>query len=642
MVRFILIIIFLGFSFPSNAQNVYDQLSTTSKKAAEYYIRGDNYYVRRDYASAITWFDKAVKKDRNFTEAYFRLGSTYYRMFDTLNAKYHWEKAIQVTENDPEHAYLYYYLGRLYYESGDYDKSVDATTVYFSLNPKDTKFNERVKWLKDNAEFSIESIAEDLQFNPRPLLAELNKFPLQYFPVMPVDEQRIIFTGRTGYEPYHDEDIYISSRTVDGQWDTPVSISENINSENNEGTCTISADGRMLIFTSCLGRDGYGSCDLFVSYKNGEEWSEPENLGAGVNSGAWESQPSLSADGRTLYFVSDRNGGEGRRDIWVSVLGSDGKWEKAENAGPVVNTFEDEVSPFIHVNGQRLYFASKGHVGLGRFDIFYSDYSGEDWGEPVNMGYPLNTFEDQVALYITPDGSKGIYSLDKGKALRKRSLLYEINIPEKIRLKYKSSYVRGKVVDSKTKLPLAAVVELRDLSSQRPLLKVKSDSVSGDYVMVLTEGADYGLFVSKEGYLFRSPQFNFSNTNTGSSVVVDVELDPIELGASTVLNNIFFEVNSAELNSKSNIEILEVVRFLENNPNVSIVIEGHTDNTGTDEYNLDLSNRRATAVMNVLISKGFDNHRISARGFGFQVSLADNSTEAGRSRNRRIEFRIIR
>ncbi len=641
MVRLFLLINLIGCFFNARAQNAYEQLSTTSKKAREYYILGDNAYVRNDFLNAITFFDKAVKKDKNFIEAYFRMGSSYYRMFDTLNARTNWEMAVQLGSDDPEHAYLHYYIGRLYYETGEYEKSASAAKSYFAMKSRDTRFNDRVEDLQTNAEFSVGSINENLKFNPQPLQPELNKFPLQYFPVMPVDEQSVIFTRRTGYQPTDDEDIYISYRSDNDKWGSPVSISDNINTHFNEGTCTISADGRMLMFTSCLGRDGFGSCDLYVTYKNGKEWTEPRNLGIGVNSGAWESQPSLSADGRTLYFISDRRGGFGKRDIWVSKLGPGDKWLKAENAGSVVNTKEDEVSPFIHVNGQRLYFSSKGHIGLGKFDIYYSDNTGEGWSVPVNMGYPLNTREDQVSLFITADGSKGIYSLNKGDRIRKRSLLYKIDIPEHLRVINKSSYVTGIIIDSKSKLPLAASVELRDLASQRPLLKVRSDSLSGEYVMVLTDGAEYGLYVSKKGYLFKSLPFNFQDKKTLNAVVIDMELDPLEPGASTVLNNIFFEVNSATLDNKSETEILEIVQFLDNNNSTSIVIEGHTDTTGSEAYNLELSVKRAKAVREDLILRGIDSNRLSATGFGFSKPVADNNTESGRGQNRRIEFRII-
>ncbi len=620
------------------AQGAYDKLSSSSKKARELYIQGDYFFVRNDYATAITWFDKATKKDKNFVEAYFRKGTSYFKMFDTLGARTNWEKAAQVANNDIKHSYLYYYLGKLYYDTGEYQKSLDASKAYFSLNPVDPKFTSRVAHIKVLGEFAVASMEENLQYNPKPLKEELNKFPMQYFPALPADMQSIIFTRRTGFEPTDDEDIYISFR--EGQkWSTPHSLSDNINTHGNEGTCAVSGDGRTLIFTSCLGREGYGSCDLFVSIKEGENWSEPQNMGPMINSGGWDSQPSLSADGRTLYFISDRQGGYGKRDIWKSHKRG-GEWTKAQNVGNTINTRADEVSPFIHVSGERLYFASDGHIGMGGFDLYYSDKATDSWTDPINMGYSLNTKNDQVSLVIAPDGQHGYYSLDIASSYgRSRSLLYKIDIPEKHQLKFKSSYVRGVVFDAKTKAPLEASVELKDLRNERSMLQVTSDKVNGEYLMVLTEGATYGLFVTREGYVYKSLTFEFEGINT--NVEIDVYLDPIEKGATVVMNNIFFETDSDVLSTTSKAEIDEVADFLRMNPATRIRIEGHTDDTGTAAYNLGLSNRRAEAVKDQLIDLGIAAERVDARGLGMTIPIADNDSALGKATNRRIEFRII-
>ena len=304
----------------------------------------------------------------------------------------------------------------------------------------------------ESARFAIENKATASEFNQHPLSDTVNCFAMQYFPVLTADQQELIFTRRTSNDDSADEDLVVSRKNFRGRWSAPVSISPNINSQWNEGTCTISADGRKLIFTSCIGRRGYGSCDLFQSVKVGDTWSEPENLGPNVNTGDWESQPSLSADGRVLYFVSDRRGGYGRRDIWVSRLTVDGKWTKAENAGRSVNTQYDEISPFIHVNGKTLYFASNGLPGFGGYDIYFLEKNSDGlWSKPVNVGAPINNHHDQFSLFITANGEKGYYVHEERTSEgHDVSKIYEAEIPQRYQIKFRSNYVKGIVRDKQT------------------------------------------------------------------------------------------------------------------------------------------------------------------------------------------------
>ena len=637
----LLTIIFLSALTCAGQGKLYNNLSTKSKKASELYEKADYFYVRKDYRSVVDYLQKAIKKDNEFIEAYFRLGNSQYKLGDTLLALSNWEKAISIAGETPGHSYLYYYIGELYFETGAYQKSKAAFATYLTLNKADSRRKRNVEIRYKSAAFAVSAMEAPLEFNPQPVGGALNRFALQYFPVMPVDQQSMIFTRRLGIDPSQDEDLYISYKNADGDWQAPVSLSDHINTVFKEGTCSISADGRMLIFTSCYGRQGYGGCDLFVSFKSGSEWSPPENLGPGINTGAWDSQASLSADGRTLYFVSDREGGFGKRDIWVSRKGANGNWTKAENAGNAVNTPEDEVSPFIHPNGQRLYFASKGHIGMGGFDIYFSDRISQ-WSTPVNMGYPLNTGKDEVSLFITADGSKGYYSkelVDNNN--QKRSLIYEIDIPETLRIINKSTFVEGSVYDAATKSPLEATVELINLLNDEKLLVVSSDSLTGNYLMVLTEGVEYGLYVTRQGYLYKSLRFNYDKKETGEPIIIDIYLEPVSTGAKTILNNIFFAVDAYELDPRSRTELREIIQFLEDNPEISIRIEGHTDNTGSESYNMELSGKRAKAVYDYLLAKGIDKERLSYKGFGMLKPLAENTTEENRALNRRIEFRIV-
>lgn len=363
-------------------------------------------------------------------------------------------------------------------------------------------------------------------------------------------------------------------------------------------------------------------------------------MGPEVNSAAWESQPSLSADGRMLFFVSDRRGGLGGKDIYVSYKLDENKWAKAVNLGDQINSPYDEISPFVHVNGRTLFFSSNGRPGFGGFDIYRTEREGDAWTEPVNFGYPVNTHEDQFSLFITANGEHGFYSHEDNEKSNS-SKIFEITVPEELRLHYKSNYVKGIVRDAKSGKPLNARVELFNINKNELTSVVQADSVTGAYLMVLTQGADYGLYVSHPGYLFKSLHFNYEIQENLIPVALDVALDPVATGASVVLNNIFFDLNKFELQERSITELDKVVRFLNDNPAVRIEIGGHTDNAGSPAYNLQLSQKRVQSVAAYLTAHGVQATRLVSKGYGESKPLKPNDTEENKQTNRRIEFRVI-
>lgn len=619
-------------------------LSTKSKKAIELYNQADNYRVRAQYAEALSLLRQAIAKDKNFAEAYHRMGVVYVAMKQYPQAMSSFEQSLRLTTDARRKKEILFSLGEVYLLNGKYEQAKEALTQYLQIETQNRqRIDQAARWLA-SATYALEH-ADESGFNIRVLSDTINRFATQYFPVLTADQQQLIFTRRLGFGAEHDEDLVVSVKDEKGRWTFPQSLSKNINSSLNEGTCTISADGRRLIFTSCVGRQSYGSCDLYESIKTGDEWSVPRNLGPMVNSAEWESQPSLSADGRTLYFVSDRRGGLGRRDIWVSELDDHGNWTRARNLGAPVNTSGDEVSPFIHVNNRTLYFASNGHAGFGGFDIFYSEKTADGWSVPVNMGKPLNNHEDQFSLYIAPDGSHGYYSHEEATSQGARGRIYTFTLPRDKQVKYVSSYVYGTVKDKLTGRPLKARIELYDVDKNERLSFVESDSVTGKYLMVLTRGAEYALYVNRGGYLFQSLNFNYADSDVTGGVPEPIEqniiLDPVRAGTVTVLKNIFFDTDSYALKEKSITELQRVIRFLQENPTVRIEISGHTDNTGQPAYNQKLSENRAQAVSNYLISNGIDKFRISARGYGHTRPVTGNDTPEGRQFNRRIEFRVL-
>ena len=615
------------------------QYHTKSKKAIKYFERSGELLRSRNYSEAVTYLEMAIEKDPEFAEAHLRLGTNYLSLGDFANAQGYLESAVAIIPNDPKTVGAYLALADIYFKEGSYEQSLACINKLRSFNPP-PRIAQRVLKLEANVNFALEQLENPLPFDTRPLPENINEYDLQYFPVLTADQKTMIFTRRESRDPQFDEDMVVSERKEDGSWSTPESISDNINTKFNEGTCTISANGRTIIFTSCSGRTSMGSCDLYISYKLGDEWNDPENMGTMINSRSWESQPSLSADGNILYFVSDRSGGFGKRDIWMSQW-KDGAWTKAVNLGATINTAEEEVSPYIHVNGQTLYFSSQGFTGMGGYDIFYSELQNGKWGAPKNLGYPINTADDQVSLFITADGETGYYSYEQKTPGSYKSLLYEFQVPEAIKIKNKSNYIAGKVLDVETRKPLKAQVELFDLNADSLRSTVTSDSLTGDYMQILTEGSEYALYVNKAGYLFESLRFDYQETGNREPINIDVLLKPIKSGTAATLNNVFFDIDEYDLKEKSRTELNKTIRLLESNPSLRIEISGHTDNSGSDAHNKQLSLNRARAVYQYLIDHGIDATRLEYAGYGSSAPVAPNDTDKNRQLNRRIEFRVL-
>lgn len=637
MLRILIFFLVLSSSFHVLAQS---DLSTKSKKAIEYYTLADNFRVRGQFDQAINLLDQAILKDKNFVEAYYRRGLTFFSMKQYPKAMSDYEKGLSLTSDLRKQKVFWYDLGELYLLSGQYEKAMKMLSAYVNNESQNKAKIDRATVLFKSAEFALKNQTNQ-SFKRHPLNDTVNRFVMQYFPVLTADQKQLIFTRRAGDGPNDDEDLVVSRRDEQGRWMAPESISKNINTPLNEGTCTISADGRRLIFTSCSGRDGIGSCDLYQSTKVGDVWTSPKNLGRNVNTNEWESQPSLSADGRTLYFVSDRRSGMGRRDIWISTLDETGTWSKAVNAGHGINSSFDEISPFIHANDKTLYFASNGLPGFGGYDIFYTERDTAAWGAPKNIGNLINDNEDQFSFFITADGQKGYYSheetLPSGFS---RSKIYEVEIPPESQVKFRSNYVQGVIRDKVTQSPLAARIELYNIEKNSMVSLVASDSVSGEYLMVLTQGAEYALYVNKKGYLFKSYNFNYSEIRDFKPIVVNIDLEKASAGSMAILNNIFFDVDQYALKPKSLPELQKIVRFMNENPQIKVEISGHTDNSGQPAYNKQLSEKRASAVFQYLTEQGIDKNRLHPVGFGAEKPLASNDSEEGRQQNRRIEFRI--
>ena len=616
-------------------------LSTKNKKAIKNYVLAEDYIRGRQFDQAIASLQDALKEDDKFIEAYFKLGSIYMLYAKTNVAKKCYIKGADLDTNNVKAANAYFTIGEVSIKEGDYVTAKKYFQYVINVHPNNKKMADQTPKYLETCAFAIEAMKHPVAFKPVILPSTINSSYVQAYPVLTADRKTLLFSARRGQKSTDDENIFKS--TWDGsKWLEPMPISTNINTKYNEGASSMSADGKTIVFASCNRADGAGSCDIYISYKEGEQWSVPENMGRKVNSGGWDSEPSLSADGKVLYFSSERNGGLGREDIYVTYKQEDDSWSVPKNLGKQINTAGREVSPFIHASSSTLYFSTNNRPGMGEMDIFRSDFIDTTWTEPLNVGYPINTADNDATLFITADNQKGYYSVyDKTDYNNMRSFLYEFDVPQVLKARSKSTYAKGTVYDADTKKPLKADIELFNLATAQRMQWVNSDSLSGQYMLVLSEGMDYALHVGRVGYLFESIQFNYQNNTSFDPLTLDIYLKPIKKGATTKLNNIYFETNSYTLNNKSTAELNKLLLFLKKNANTKLELAGYTDNVGSDVDNVKLSTNRAKAVYDYLLSKGADKNRLLFKGYGKAQPIADNNNEEGRAKNRRLEVRVF-
>ena len=379
----------------------------------------------------------------------------------------------------------------------------------------------------------------------------------------------------------------------------------------------------------------------YISYLTNNGWSNPENLGNKVNSESWDTAPSLSPDKRDLYFTRNRPGGFGGSDIYISKRLSNGTWSEPQNAGPEINTPGDESCPFIHADNQTLYFTSSGHLGYGGEDLFLVRKGpGGKWSKAVNLGYPINTIENEGSLSIAADGKTAYYASDRSDS--KGGLdLYTFQLRDDIR-PARTLWIKGKVFDKKTSKGLPSSVELTDLATQQTLSSIQTDG-SGSYLITLPVGKDYAFNVNRRGYLFFSENFSLTEKSPDSTYNIDIPLQPIEANATIVLKNIFFDVGKADLKPESVAEVENIKELLVANTALKVQINGHTDNSGNATSNKALSLKRASAVVTYLTQKGIAASRLSAKGYGSERPIVSNDDEeGGREINRRTEIEIVK
>jgi outer membrane protein OmpA-like peptidoglycan-associated protein/tetratricopeptide (TPR) repeat protein len=627
------------------------EYTTKSKSAIKHFEEGLKYYQARNVADAEKELLKAIKDDDNFIEAHGAFAQLKREKMELEQAEIHYKKAIDI--NPKFKARTFYDYGEVLFLEAKYDQAKTNLETYLKFERINPNTKEEAEFILMHAKFAAEAIKKPKPFTPINVGPGINTENNEYFPAITGDGKQFLFTRgipdpqQPGYE---NEDFYTSS-LIDKAWQTAYPI-VTINSIGNEGAPTLSADGNIMFFASCSneygdygaeGRKGFGSCDIFYAQKVNGKWTKPRNAGPAVNTANWETQPSFSSDGKTLYFVRGllSRGNIKQQDIYMSVIGDDGKFSNPVKLSDKINTPYKEESVFIHPDNQTLYFSSEGHPGFGRLDIFISRRQADgEWGPAVNLGYPINSIEDDNSLLVGPDGNIAYFS-----SARKGGFggldVYQFELPKDVKPE-KITFTKGKIYNAKTKESLEANFELVDLEKGTTITQSFSD-VNGQFFVTLTANKNYMVNVNKPGFLFYSDNFSLKGKETDFTkpYLLEIPLEPIDTGRTVELKNIFFDVNKWDLKPESKAELEKLAAFLAKNPTLKIELGGHTDNSGDKKFNELLSTNRAKSVYDYVIANGkIAAARLSYKGYADKRPKVPNDSPENKAKNRRTEFKV--
>lgn len=471
----------------------------------------------------------------------------------------------------------------------------------------------------------IETFAQQISIVPLNFNTKADEFA----PVVTQNATRIYFSS----DRYRGQKVY-SIKKIDGDWTAPELLPGDINDSKQSGSIAITPDGQYIIFAAYdHDAKSEGRTDLYSARKVNGKWVEITNLGPSVNSDYWDSQPTLTSDGNTLFFVSDRPGGQGGTDIYMSKRTREG-WSKAENIGSPINSSSDEMSPLISLDDKTFTFASNKIGGMGGFDIYFTKYSKNSFSSPKSAPSPINTEADELFYYSVPNTDRAYFSSSRPGGQGELDVYYALPNPHPADAVV---YVSGFVKDANTSEPLGAKITITDLKSKQKVTTLYSDDETGQYYVVLQPGRSYSVTASKDGYLFYSERFDIPANEKGKDIDKNIFLSKTD---TRLL--IFFDFNKTDLKDESVPELDRLAEYLADNSNIDIRLEGHTDDVGTDEYNDKLSTDRANEIKKYLVDKGISTGRITAKGFGKRQPLINEKTDEARTTNRRVELKIIK
>lgn len=621
-----------------------------NKKANKVYEKAIDAYKIAKYSETIKLLHEVISIEPAFTDAYFVMGLIYIKD-SRMNLKAATENFLKVIEICPNYdIYAYYHLGRICFGAEEWEKTEKYLKEFLKDVEKiksDDDYNKADEMYK-TAQTYMKLIKNPVPFNPTKV-AGISSQADEYLPIISPDGEMALYTRRDELVQsklsWQTEKVFKERFTFsilnNGSFDNGNPMPIPFNQKDNEGGATITIDNKFLVYTICdyVNSGSYLNCDLCYSRLEEGYWTDIENLGKKVNqSDTWESQPSINSEGNCIYFVSDRKGGYGGYDIYVTKKDDKGEWGSPENLGPTINTKGNEKTPFIHTDSQTLYYASDGLPGLGGYDIFFSKIKENNkWSKPINIGYPINSKDDDAGLFVSTDGRFGYFASNKLNGKGGWDLysfpLYEEAKPEKI------LFVKGELKDENTRAPVQGKIEMTNVIT-RKIIEIPVDTLTGKYVAVLPFINDYVMTIKKQGYAYESKYIAKADTVFDKPAIVNIEVKPVEVGQTYKLNDIYFKFNAYDLTLESMTVIDGFVEFLNENKDIKIEIQGHTDDIGDGNFNQKLSENRAESVYDYIILKGIQSSRLLFKGYGESKPITSNQTEEGRAKNRRTVFVI--
>jgi len=561
---------------------------------------------------------------------------------DFFNAETEGLNAIAICpDNFPK---AYYFLGEIAFNRKDYVNADLYLKKSLDLGIADPYYSDAVN-LYAKAKVLAEIISNPVPFNPKVVSGISTQFD-EYLSIISPDQELSLFTRRSDKSSLHtitntSVEEFVSSKKIKGRFEVGQALAYPFNMESNEGGASITIDNKVLYYTKCIrNKKGYNNCDIYYVNRENGAWSEVQSFSDKISkSDSWESQPTVSSDGKTIIFASDRSGGYGKIDLY-EINWEDGKWTNPKNLGSAINSNEHEKSPFLHTDGKTLFFASTNFPTIGGFDIFYArkDSLG-NWKSPVNIGYPINTIADEISLFVSTDGNKAYFASNQLEGVGGWDIysfpLHDGARPERV------LFLKGELMDENGQVLEDVELEIKNINTNEvTIVKVEA----GTYVSSLTlaDDDDVLITVKKEGFAFNSTYISANDTSFSSPKNLNIELEFLEDGKSFNLSNIYFETNSYQINAIAQDVLMEFTAYLKMNKKIIIEINGFTDDVGDDVANQLLSENRAKAVYEIIILNGIARDRLLFNGYGEQFPVVDNASEKGRATNRRTEFRIIR
>tara|TARA_B100001142_G_C14332559_1_gene654685 strand:- start:989 stop:2893 length:1905 start_codon:yes stop_codon:yes gene_type:complete len=563
-------------------------------------------------------------------------------MSDFVNAE---KEGVLVIEFCPDNfPKVYYFLGEIAFNRKDYVSADRYLRKSIDLGVSDPYLSDAVQ-LYSKAKVLADIINNPVPFEPEVLKGISTKFD-EYLPIISPNQDFSFFTRRSDQSSLHSitnttSEEFVVSKKVKGGFSKGVPLPYPFNTESNEGGASITIDNRVLYYTRCTrNSENYNNCDIYYVNRVDGVWSEIQEFSGDISKAdSWDSQPSVSSDGKTIIFASDRLGGYGKIDLY-EINWLNGKWTAPKNLGPVINSRENEKSPFLHTDGQTLFFASTNFPSLGGFDIFYSrkDSLG-NWQRPINIGFPINTSVDEISFFVSTDGETAYFASNQLEGIGGWDIysfaLYSGAKPERV------LFLQGNLLDEYGDVVEDVDLEIKNIRTN----EVTTINIeSGVYVssLVLSERDDVLLTVKKKGFSFHSTYISSDDSLFQSPMKLNIELESLENGKSFNLSNIYFQTNSYDINNVVREVLIEFANYLKINNNLVIEINGFTDDIGDESKNQTLSENRAKSVREIILLEGISPDRVLFNGYGEQFPIAKNTFKEGRAKNRRTEFKIIR